>query len=104
MSRDRCELCDCDLSVRQEWRRVVPLSANATPYYKRVRVKPLQAVISFRLEGQWPRSEMERALGLKPQSFRAPIRFCQPCFSTANASFLEALSVAIVKRLEKGER
>lgn len=104
----RCELCGCDLSVRAEWKMVsAGFNEDGTPrprYSKRVRVKPQQAVLSFHLEGQWPRTEMERALGKRAQSFRSPMRFCQPCFSTANSRFLEALSVAVVKRMERGER
>lgn len=100
----RCELCGCDLSVRPEWKMVNHPRGLGPKYAKRVRVKPLQAVLSFHLEGQWPRTEWERALGKHAQPHREPMRFCQPCFSTANSRFLEALSVAVVKRMERGER
>lgn len=104
----RCELCGIDLSVRAEWKMVSAgfnEDGTARPKYaKRVRVKPLQAVLSFHLEGQWPRDEWDRTLGKRAQSPREPMRFCQPCFSTANSRFLEALSVAVVKRMERGEQ
>lgn len=104
MSGERCELCACDLSVALAVKMVKNGHAHGRPPYpKRVRTKPLQAVISFHLEGQWPRTEYERAIGRHAQSPRAPMRFCARCFSTVNSSFLEALSVAVVKRLEKGE-
>lgn len=97
----KCELCDMDLSVRPVWKDIESTDAKGRPlkFRKRVMCKPIQFVLTARVEGSGESMEFEPIH--QDGALLHLLRICGSCIRPLKK--WQALAVLVDSKLESGQ-